>query len=63
MQPVADAQLVGFVGLKPAERVTGCPDGPRCTWAASSRTRRLHSTGDRPGSASGRINEYRYSAA
>jgi hypothetical protein len=37
-------------------------DGPRCTWAASFRTRRPRSTGDRPGSASGRISEYRYSA-
>ena len=44
------------------DTVTGCPDGPIWTWAASSRTSRPRSLGDRPGSASGRINEYRYSA-
>jgi hypothetical protein len=44
------------------DTVTGSPTGPMCTWAASSRTSRPRSVGDRPGSASGRINEYRYSA-
>jgi hypothetical protein len=42
--------------------VTGCPHGPRCTRVASSRTRRPRSPDDRAGSASGRINEYPYSA-
>jgi len=114
VQPVADPELVGFIGLEPAEylgrraiwagvqfepgevtlqgprrgcpallgfddpgdmrggagraftlardTVTDCPDGPIWTWAASSRTSRPRSVGDRPASASGRINEYRYSA-
>lgn len=44
------------------DTVTGSPNGPRCTWAASSRTPRPRSAGDRPGSANGRISEYRYSA-
>jgi len=41
---------------------TGSPQGPTCTPAANSRTKWPRSVGDRPGSASGRINEYRYSA-
>ena len=44
------------------DTVTGSSDGPRCTWAASSRTSAPRSVADRPGSASGLISEYRYSA-
>ncbi len=41
------------------DTVTGSPNGPICTWAASSRTSLPRSDGDNAGSASGRIRAYR----